>query len=102
MQCDVHENRQRSRGQVPFLLDVQADLLADLNTRVVVPLVPERSFGRPVSRLHPRFVIAGQPVIMATHLAAAIRRSDVGICVASLADQRDVIVSAVDVLLSGV
>lgn len=102
MQCDVHENRQQSRDQAPFLLDVQADLLADLNTRVLVPLVAERSFGRPVSRLHPRFVVAGQPVIMATHLAAAIRRSEVGTRVMSLADQRDVIVSAVDVLLSGV
>jgi hypothetical protein len=37
MQCDVHENTGASRGFAPYLLDVQADLLRQLDTRVVVP-----------------------------------------------------------------
>lgn len=102
MQCDVHENREQSKGHTPFLLDVQADLLADLDSRVVVPLVHDRLFGRPAGRLHPRFVVAGHAVVMATHLIAAVRRSSMGLPIASLAEQRDTIVSAVDVLLSGV
>ncbi len=102
MQCDVHRDRQKSSNQLSFLLDVQADLLSDLATRVVVPLVPERMFQRPASRLHPRFVIEGEPVIMVTHLLSAVPRSDLGRCVASLAAERDVIVAAVDVLLAGV
>ena len=40
MQCDVHRNDAASAGYAPFLLDVQADLLADLDTRVVVPADP--------------------------------------------------------------
>jgi toxin CcdB len=102
MQCDVHMNGGNSKGHAPFLLDVQADLLADFETRVVVPLVNAASFGRPASRLHPQFTIDARAVVMATHLAAAVRRKVLGARVASLADQRDVIISAMDVLLSGV
>jgi hypothetical protein len=39
---------------------------------------------------------------MATHLLAAVRGGVLGARVASLADQRDASIAAVDVLLSGV
>jgi hypothetical protein len=40
-QFTVHENKNpATRSFVPFLLDVQTDLLSDLETRVVVPLRP--------------------------------------------------------------
>jgi toxin CcdB len=102
MQCEVHVNSGDSKGYAPFLLDVQADLLSELETRAVVPLVEAACFGRPASRLHPRFTIDARPVVMATHLLAAVRRGVLGARVASLADQRDAIIAAVDVLLSGV
>jgi toxin CcdB len=39
---DVHENpSRRSRARVVYLLDIQADMLSDLATRLVVPLVPK-------------------------------------------------------------
>jgi hypothetical protein len=67
-----------------------------------VPLVRSAAFGRPVSRLHPAFGVGSETFIMATHLLAAVRRQSLGACVASLDAQRDVIVSAIDVLCSGV
>lgn len=39
---------------------------------------------------------------MATHLLAAIRRGALGPPLASLIDQRDVIIAAIDLLWSGV
>jgi toxin CcdB len=102
MQCAVHENPDDAAGHIPYLIDVQADLLSDLDTRIVVPLIRSASFGRPASRLHPVFTVAGQRVVMATHLLAAVRRGVLGASVASLLDQRDVIVGAIDVLWSGV
>jgi len=102
MQGDVTENPDDPTGQIPFLLDVQADLLSDLATRVVVPLILATSFGRRARRLHPAFTIAGQEVVMATHLIAAVRQNSVGVRVASLKDQRDAIIAAIDVLRSGV
>jgi toxin CcdB len=38
-QFTVHKNKNpKSKSAFPYLLDVQSDLLADLQTRVVVPL----------------------------------------------------------------
>ena len=43
-QFAVHKNTNpATRAAVPLLLDVQNDLLADLATRVVVPLYPASS-----------------------------------------------------------
>lgn len=102
MQCDVHLNRDASKSYAPFLLDVQADLFSGLDTRVIVPLIRAEVFGKRVNRLHPMFDIQDQSVVMATHLLAAVRRSGLGNCVGSLDERRDIIISAIDVLLSGV
>jgi toxin CcdB len=45
--CDSEETNQT----VPYLLDVQADLLDTLSTRVVVPLVAASAMGEKVSSL---------------------------------------------------
>jgi len=102
MQCSVHLNRDDETGNIPFLMDVQADLLAELETRVVVPLVRETVFGRRASRLHPAFVVEGQQVVMATHLLAAVRRGSLGLPLVSLLDERDAVISAIDILWSGI
>ena len=102
MQCEVHANADGNGSHIPYLVDVQNDLLSGLETRVVAPLVLATSFGRPVSRLHPIFAVEGQRVVMATHLLAAVRRGTLGPSVASLLDQREVIIAAIDVLWSGV
>jgi len=102
MQCDVHGNLDDATGEVPYLLDIQANLLSDLQTRVVVPLIRTGSFGRRAERLHPRFIVDGQDVVMATHLIAATRKQSLGGLVASLQDQRDTVLNAIDVLWSGV
>ena len=102
MQCEVTVNPQDHTGEAPYLLDVQTNLLAELSTRVVVPLVRASSFGRRADRLHPLFRVAGQEVVMATHLIAAVRQNSLGAYVASLADQRDTIIGAIDMLWSGV
>lgn len=100
MQCDVHAHK--GSASTPYLLDVQADLLRDLDTRVVVPLVRADAFGRKARGLHPVFEIEGEPFVMATHLMAAIRRRELGRVVTSLLDRRSEVIGAVDVLLSGV
>jgi toxin CcdB len=102
MRCDVHLNVDDRSGEIPYLLDVQANLLSDLETRVVVPLIRLDAFGRRATRLHPLFTVEGHGVVMATHLIAAVRRQSLGGVVASLLDQSDTVISAIDVLWSGV
>jgi toxin CcdB len=47
-------------GMFPLLVDVQADLLSELATRVVVPLVPaQRWRAKPLTRLNPTSIVRG-------------------------------------------
>ncbi|MGB1216006.1 MAG: CcdB family protein [Pikeienuella sp.] len=59
---DVYANPDASG----YLLDVQADLLDSLNTRVVVPLMPISAAPSPAKRLNPVFNIQSEPHVMAS------------------------------------
>jgi toxin CcdB len=84
-----------------YLLDIQANLLSHLNTRVVVPLLPPDEAPRPAQRLNPRFRIGTDVVIMATQFLAAVPSSMLKAPAGTLSDRHDDIVSAVDFLMQG-
>jgi toxin CcdB len=103
-QFDVYRNvNPATRASIPFLLDVQADLLRSLATRIVVPLCEAHVLGgRRAERLNPEFDIHGRKVIMLTPELAGVPRKSLGERVASLADERTAIVAALDVALTGI
>jgi len=84
-----------------WLTDVQADLLSHLNTRVVVPLLPESIGPAPAQTLNPRFKIRGETVVMATQFMAAVPASILRDPVASLRAHHDEITAALDFLMQG-
>ena len=84
-----------------FLLDCQADLLSDLNTRFVVPLLPEADAPTPAARLNPSFEVGGERVVMVTQFAAAVPVKELGDPVGSLLAEQDAIGNALDMLISG-
>jgi toxin CcdB len=86
---------------VGFLLDVQADLLAGLNTRVVVPLLPSESAPQPARRLNPVFQVQGHEVVMLSQFIAAIPMAELKEKVGSLETQRDEVLAALDFLFQG-
>jgi toxin CcdB len=100
---DVHENpARRSRERVVYLLDVQADLLSELATRLVVPLITKSEFGPPAQRLNPVFKIGTKHYVMATAEMAAISRKNIGAHVGSLSAHSSEILNAIDFLISGI
>jgi toxin CcdB len=101
MQYDIHRNPRRG-STAPYLLDIQHDLLRDLETRVVVPLVPADLFKRLSATLHPLFQIDGRLHVLLTHRLAAVHRRDLGATVVNLATRSVEIGAAVDLLRSGV
>lgn len=101
-QFDVHENpNARTKEAVPYLLVVQADLLDELSTRVVVPLFAATAFRTPARRLNPVFVVNELQVVMSTAEVAGIQNKALGDKVATLADRREEIIAALDFLLTG-
>jgi toxin CcdB len=102
-QFDVCENPDAaSRAHFPFLLVVQADLLASLQTRVVVPLaVPDVVGRRPVGRLMPVLEVRGETLVAVVPELAGVALADLGPVVANVADRRSDIVAALDLLVTG-
>ena len=90
----------KSRSAKHYLLDCQADLLSHFATRLVVPLVPD-GIAETTTRLHPVFTIDGKRLIMATQLASAVDVREMGERVASLSEHHDLIMNALDMLISG-
>ncbi len=85
-----------------YLLDVQADLLAHLTTRAVVPLLPLGKAPKPARTLNPVFDIGGVQHAMVTQYLSAIRRRELGSHVADLTNEASTIVNALDCLFQGV
>ncbi|WP_120634976.1 CcdB family protein [Ruegeria sp. EL01] len=84
-----------------FLLDVQTDLLSDLNTRVVVPLLPKSRAPKPATRLNPIFEIEGEPVVMVTQFLAAVPAGILKSQVCNLNEEFEHITVAIDMLMRG-
>ncbi|SCM79733.1 CcdB-like toxin protein [uncultured Pleomorphomonas sp.] len=84
-----------------FLLDVQANLLDGLNTRVVVPLLPASSAPLPARRLNPIFDIEAEPHVMVTQFMAAVPVTLLKAPVASLAGHDVEIGNALDMVFVG-
>ena len=87
----------------PLLIDVQNDLIADLGTRVVVPLCPAAVMkGKLIKTLMPVFEIEGNAYAMLTPQLAGIQKTQLGARVADLAENRNDIVAALDLLIAGI
>jgi toxin CcdB len=84
-----------------YVLDCQADLLSDLNTRLVVPLLPFDEAPKPASRLNPVFSIEGRRLVMVTQFAASVPVRELGPAIKSLASQREAVDAALDMLIIG-
>ena len=92
----------RSR-RYPFLLDLQADLLRDLVTRIVAPLTPlKRVGGKPISRLNPVVAVDGAQYAILFQELAAVPLTAMGDPVGSLRGRRDELIAALDLLFTGV
>ena len=89
------------RGSQDLLLDVQANVLYGLSSRVIVPLVLKNPFFTPAPRLNPAFVVNDEIYVMITHLMTSVPASQLGQPIANLASNHDRISTALDMLFLG-
>jgi len=103
-QFRVYQNpRATGRERIPFVLDVQSDMVDLLPTRMVIPLVRDRMFpARRVPRLNPGFSINGQAVVLSPAEMGAVAASALHEPLADLSTQRSEIIAALDVLFTGI
>ena len=84
-----------------LVVNVQAALLPELGTRLVVPLLPPDLFPKPIARLHPKVTVDGVELVFATHLMAAVRIRALGRPLYSLDPHYDRLVAAIDMAFNG-
>ncbi len=101
-QFDVYTNSNpETREAVPYLLDVQADLLCSLTTRVVIPLYTICSMSKTAKQLNPQFTIEQTTVTLSTAELAGIKLSNLGERVCTLKEHRGEFMAALDLLFTG-
>ncbi|MBI5329346.1 MAG: CcdB family protein [Betaproteobacteria bacterium] len=92
-----------TKTAIPYLLNVQNDLIEDLGTRVVVPLYPAAAMqGKTLKTLTPMVEIEGKSYAMMTPQLAGVPRKSLGAAVADLSSQRHEIIAALDLLITGI
>jgi toxin CcdB len=98
-QFDVYINENNQTNQrVPYLLDVQNDILKSLNTRVVIPLVRDL---KGVQGLTKEFIINDEKVYLTTAQMGAVMISELKQKVTSLENKKEEIKNSIDFLIYG-
>lgn len=90
------------RGEFPYVLDVQADILSNLQSRAVIPLIPVSQANKPMLHLEPVLSINGTPCVLATADISSVSCNRLGRYVTNLDNQyHDEITRALDFLFLG-
>lgn len=95
---DVH----KLKNSDIYVLDCQTDLLSNIDSRFVVPLIAAEKLPVAAKQLNPVFTIGGNSYIMLTQSAAAVSIRELGQVVISLAQNDREILNALDFLITGV
>lgn len=104
-QFAVHRNRNvATKARFPLLLDVQTDLLAELGTRVVIPLAPVTAIMKrsSIQTLTPHCMVEDKPYVLVTPQLAGIAAKELGPVIADLSAQRQTIMAALELLFTGI
>lgn len=89
------------KGNREFVIDLQADFLVDLKTRIVAPLLKADQFKAPLARLAPEFTIGERLYFAAIHMISAIPLSEIGKPVLDASVRADELTAAIDFAFQG-
>jgi toxin CcdB len=95
---DIYENPGRNRIGIPFLVDVQSNVISGLSTRIVIPLRPIAGMGSAVlpADLFPTFDINGSLYFLDTPQLGAITSKELKVKIGSALARQPEIQTALD------
>lgn len=101
-QFTMYRNKNpRTKTDIPYLLDVQSNLLSELGTRLVVPLFQKKAVRKAITRLTPELEFEGKKYILMTPQMAGIPFKELGEPAGDLSQNRAEILAAIDLLITG-
>lgn len=103
-QFTVYRNKSRNKQAYLYFIDVQADMLAHLNTRLVMPLTERGHSNSQVKALTPVINIEqADYVVLATMITATdVKNLKAEDAVMDASHLRDQLVSAIDMMILGI
>ncbi len=103
-QFTLYKNSDKSTATAyPYFVDVQSELLASLNTRLVIPLTPlELLEKKAPSHLCPIIHLDDGDFVILTQQMASVPSKILSEPVTDLSTLRDEIIGAIDFLITGI
>ncbi|MGH8455365.1 MAG: CcdB family protein [Stenotrophobium sp.] len=101
-QFDVYRNLQPTRELFPYLLDLQAEAVSMLETRIVAPLILRSKFSQPSRVINPVVSIQGRKYVVLVQEMAGLPKRQLGSAVTNLKEGRADFIAATDLLLTGI
>ncbi|WP_168403505.1 CcdB family protein [Erwinia amylovora] len=103
-QFAVYKNKSRNKQAYPYFIDVQADMLAHLNTRLVMPLTQKSNSNSQVKTLTPFITIEQVDyVVLATMITTTdVKNLKAEDAVMDASYLRDQLISAIDMMILGI
>lgn len=102
MQFFIYSNKGPSGKDTPYLIDLQANLLSDLSTRLVAPLRLKSRFGSSyISKIHIPLQFGGKEYIAFVSEMAAVSEKYLGDEIGSAESLRVDFISAIDLIFTG-
>ena len=103
-QFDVYINPSKNtRGAFPYLVDIQNPVIADIATRMVIPLGRIKDFkNEKMQGLTPELSYNGETLLLLTPQIASIPSKVLKSPVGSLSQFRDEITAAMDFAITGI
>ena len=98
---ELFRNRSNSKKEFEFLLNVQSNLLQDLTSRLVIPVIKKNLLNSSVKILNPEITIEDTQYILLTQQMAAVPKEILGESIKSVSINRTEILSAIDFLITG-
>lgn len=95
---DIYSNPGKNQKSIPFLIDVQSNVISGLASRLVIPLRPLSSFARMSlpEELFPMIVVNGTRYVLDTPQLGAIPSRELTSKIASAKGQQADIQAALD------
>ena len=103
-QFSVYENKDKATKKTyPYFLNIQNDLLDELNSRVVIPFsTPGSIKHRDAKKLCPIIQIKGNAYVLLTHQITTVPKAFLSSKAGQVDSSRAEIISAIDLLLTGI
>ncbi|EGU4505449.1 plasmid maintenance protein CcdB [Salmonella enterica] len=100
----VYKNKSRNKQMYPYFINVQSDMLAHLNTRLVMPLTQKANSNSQVKALTPVVTIeqVGYVVLTTMITTTDVKNLKDGDAVMDASYLRDQLVSAIDMMILGI